>query len=271
MSTKVGFATGITPVPVAHEQTEYGRPKVIVALPAYNEGANIGRLLDGLDTSLRSMKFDYKIVVVDDGSKDNTLDVLKEYEKRLPLVIERHIVNQGLGATITDGLRVAARLATDDDVIITMDADGTHLPGLMPRMVQMIDEGRDVVIASRYQPGAQVHGVPVARRFMSWIASWIFRVVFPTHSVRDYTCGYRAYRGSIVAKAVTQYGDRFVEERGFQCMAEILLKIRALHAVFGEVPMILRYDLKEGKSKMRVARTVANTLKLLVQRRLRID
>jgi dolichol-phosphate mannosyltransferase len=149
-----------------------------------------------------------------------------------------------------------------------MDADDTHTPGLILRMVRHITEGCDVVIASRYQPGSRTIGVPWSRRLLSYGASILFRVVFPTPGVRDYTCGYRAYRADAIQDAVSHYGQDFLNQDGFQCMVDILLKLRTRHLIFGEVPFILRYDQKEGGTKMRVWRTVRQTLSLLVARRL---
>jgi dolichol-phosphate mannosyltransferase len=93
-----------------------------------------------------------------------------------------------------------------------------------------------------------------------------FRLLFPTPGVKDFTCGYRAYRASALQHAADQYGDKLFEFEGFQCMVDLLLKLRASGARFAEVPMILRYDLKRGASKMRVARTVARTLELAARR-----
>jgi dolichol-phosphate mannosyltransferase len=92
--------------------------------------------------------------------------------------------------------------------------------------------------------------------------------VFPIHGVRDYTCGFRAYRCRLLREAFRRYGDDFVDRRGFECMVDILLKLHRLGATFAEVPLTLRYDRKGGASKMRVARTVADTLRLMLRRRL---
>jgi dolichol-phosphate mannosyltransferase len=177
-------------------------------------------------------------------------------------------VNQGLGATIRDGLLLAVQVAGKNDVVITMDADETQTPALIPRMVGMLREGHEVVIASRYQPGARVFGLSPFRRLLSYAASWVFRILFPIEGVKDFTCGFRAYRASVLSAAVSRYGERFVEADGFQCMVDILLKLRNMDVIFGEAPMILRYDLKRGASKMRVARTIRQTLWLLIKRRL---
>jgi dolichol-phosphate mannosyltransferase len=262
----------MAPLPIRPGAQELEEPaksaKILVVIPAYNEEANIGALLDRIDTSMAESGVRYHVIVVDDGSRDRTFEILNDYSKRIPLTISRHPVNQGLGATIRNGLLQAAGMSAPGDIVVTMDADETHAPGLIPRMVQMVREGDDVVIASRYRPGARVVGVSLPRRLASYGASWLFRILFPTSGVRDYTSGFRAYRSEVLALAASKYGSRFVEGQGFQCMVDILLKLRKLNVVFGEAPMILRYDLKQGASKMRVARTIWNTLSLAVKRRL---
>ena len=173
-----------------------------------------------------------------------------------------------MGAAIRSGLLRAVDCAAGDDVIVTMDADDTHTPAAIAQMLALIDAGYDVVVASRYQPGSRVVGVPPLRRFMSDAASLLFRVVFPIKGVRDFTCGYRAYRSSVLRQAVERYRQEFINQDGFQCMVDILLKLSRMKLRFAEVPLILRYDKKEGKSKMKVFRTALRTLALLLKRRL---
>lgn len=242
--------------------------RILVVLPAYNEEANIGNLLRRIFETLTDEHFEFSIIVVDDGSSDRTQRILQEYGREFPLVIHRHERNQGLGAAIRDGLRQAAALASERDIVITMDADESHTPGLMIRMIRMIREGYDVVIASRYQRGSRVYGLSLGRRILSRAASVLMRVLFPTPGVSDYTCGYRAYRAEALQQAYGQYGESLVDQDGFQCMVDILLKLRKLPLIFGEVPLILRYDLKRGPSKMRLMETSVNTLRLLWRRKI---
>ena len=242
--------------------------RIIVVLPAYNEEANIASLLRNIFESLTEDNQGFSIIVVDDGSSDGTARILTEFSKEFPLYVERHEQNQGLGATLRDGLRRAADVAGERDIIITMDADESHTPGLMIRMIRMIREGHDVVIASRYQKGSRIYGLSLRRKIVSWLASILMRVVFPTPGISDYTCGYRAYRAAALKSAYTQYGDDLVDQDGFQCMVDVLLKLRRMPLIFGEVPMILRYDLKRGQSKMRMWKTAKSTLRLLWRRRI---
>jgi dolichol-phosphate mannosyltransferase len=244
------------------------RKALAIVLPAYNEERNLGPLLDSIRDAMAEAAVPYRVIVVDDGSVDQTAEAVASRESSMPLLLVRHPRNQGLGPTIRDGLRLATELAGDGDVIVTMDADQSHNPGLIPRLLQAIHEGHDVVIASRYRPGSRVCGLPAARILVSLGASWTFRILFPTAGVRDFTCGYRAYRAALLKTALATYGDRFIEAEGFHSMAEILLKLRRLHPIFGEVPFILRYDLKEGATKMRVGRTIRQTLALVLRSRL---
>lgn len=211
--------------------------------------------------------FDRLYVVVDDGSVDETQAVLRKYEQEIPLIILVHERNQGLGPTIRDALRKATDEANTGDIVVTMDADNTHLPGLIPSMVQKILEGHDVVIASRFRKGARVIGLSWFRKSLSIGASLIMRTVFPLKGVRDYTCGFRAYRSELLRKAFREYGDSFIDQKGFQSMSDILIKLRRLKPIAGEVPMILRYDLKKGYSSMKVGQTVFRTLGLILVRR----
>ncbi len=240
---------------------------VRIVLPAYNEAENLPGLLRALQETMEDNRLVYEVIVVDDGSKDETVAVAEAAARDVPLVLVRHPQNLGLGATIRDGLQAAVERANPRDVVITMDADDTHAPGLVVRMVRMIGEGYDVVIASRYRPESRTYGVPVLRRIMSRGASVLMRVLFPIRGVRDFTCGYRAYRADVLRRAVDHYRGEFVNQDGFQCMVDILLKLRPMHLIFGEVPLLLRYDRKGGQSKMEVGRTARNTLLLLAKRR----
>ncbi|MBS1871992.1 MAG: glycosyltransferase family 2 protein [Acidobacteria bacterium] len=239
-----------------------------IVLPIFNEELNLGPLFDRIDAALKKESLVYRIVAVDDGSTDRTAAVIESYMDHAPLQVVRHPVNQGLGVAIRSGLMEALRTAPADGIIVTMDADESHTPALIARMLEAIGDGYDVVIASRFQPGSETIGVPLHRRLLSVAASVVFRLLFPTPGVRDFTCGYRAYRASALATASKAYGDSLFEFEGFQCMVDLLLKLRATGARFTEAPSVLRYDLKQGQSKMRIVRTATRTLHLLIKRRL---
>lgn len=241
--------------------------KVLLALPAYNEQEALPELLERIGEAFADNRLPYEVVIVDDGSTDDTAQIVAQMSFQMPIHLVQHAVNQGLGTTIRDALREAVDRAGERDIIVTMDADNTHPPGLIDRMVRMIHEGCDVVIASRFESGGCAVGVPVERHLLSVGARLLFTLLFPTRGVRDYTSGFRAYRASVIRQGFADHGDQFVGETGFSCMADILLKLRQQGALFGEAPLRLRYDRKGGASKMQVFRTIWLTLKLLGRHR----
>jgi dolichol-phosphate mannosyltransferase len=241
---------------------------IFVVLPAYNEAQGLPSLLKKIQLVFAGNGRDYHVIVVDDASTDDTAEIASRATFQMPLTLVRHKVNQNLPGALRSGFIEATRLAVDGDVIVTMDGDDTHQPGSINRLLQMIEDGYDVATCSRFQPGSRVCGVPPLRVFMAWGARMMFKTIMPIPGVRDYTCGYRAYRTNVLKEAMDFYGDEFVSEAGFSCMADVLLKMRRFKFVFGEVPMLLRYDQKLGGSKMAVANTAIMSLKLLVKRRL---
>ena len=148
-----------------------------------------------------------------------------------------------------------------------MDADNTHPPEILGGMLAGIDAGHNLMIASRYRTGASVEGLSKFREFLSLGARLLFQCAFPIRGVRDYTCGYRLYSADVLKRAWARYGDTLINEQGFACMADLLLKLSTMGLNCGEVPLLLQYGAKQGESKMRVGRTIATTLKLMLLRR----
>jgi len=252
---------------VTRDEYPRSKRKIWVVLPAFNEEKDLGHLLERTDEAIAEFQLPFEIIIVDDGSTDGTLDVVDAWANRVPIRKVVHEDNLGLGATIRDGLKAACELANPKDVIVTLDADNSHTPELILRMVRLVREGNDVVIASRFRPESRVRGVPLGRRLLSWTAGIVFKILFPIHGVRDYTCGYRAYRAGALQQ-VTGDDPNFFDQEGFQVTVDILLKLRRnKDLVFGEAPLILRYDLKSGASKMDIGATLAGTLRLIVRRR----
>ena len=241
---------------------------LVIALPAYNEAETLPLLLNSIRQSMQENGIEYRAVVVDDGSTDGTAEAVLSLASEMPVTLVEHSENRGLGDAIRTGLLAALEGTDPRDIIVTMDSDNTHTPGLIARMVRGIREGNDVIIASRYRPGANIQGVPRYRRFLSFGARVVFGLIFPTPNVRDFTCGFRAYRAEVLSQAFELYGAQFVAQSGFSCMVDILLKLRRMGAIMAEVPLILRYDQKFGASKMMVFRTIGETLRLIVSRRI---
>ncbi len=246
--------------PVAGSASEPGaggarpasNPKLTVLMPAYNEERDLPGLLDRIERALSSWA-DYRVLIVDDGSRDRTPEIVRDAAARMPVELIQHPVNRGLGAALRTGLEAAAQ---GDGLVVTLDADNSQDPERIRAMVERIAEGFDVVIASRYQPGAQEIGVPLLRVFLSHLSSAMLRTLVRYPGVRDYTCGFRVYRVETLRRLIDHFGAGFLRENGFSCVLELMLNLRALRVRAAEVPLVLRYDLKEGASKMRILHTM---------------
>ncbi|SEQ80547.1 dolichol-phosphate mannosyltransferase [Lentzea xinjiangensis] len=238
---------------------------VHVVLPAYNEAAALPRLLRRIaDADLADR---ITVWVVDDGSSDGTGDCVAGV-RGLDVRLVRHPENLGLGQAVQTGLRAVLAEASPDDVAIVMDADDTHDPGVFPALLEQIAAGADVVICSRFVEGGDDSTAPRWRRLLSRGAAVVFGRVLRVAGVQDFTSGFRAYRVSLLRRAAAHWGERLVEERGFACMVELLMKLRHCAPVVREVPLRLRYDRKPGPSKLRLGRTLAQYLLLLMRDRL---
>lgn len=232
-------------------------------LPAYNEAQNLPALLADLD-ALATVR-PLRVLVIDDGSRDGTGEVAGSWGGPSRPVVVAHGENRGLGAALCTGVGAILDRCGMNDVIVTMDADGSHRPHQIPEMVEEIEKGADVVIASRYRRASRVAGVPPVRRLESLCARILLSALFPVEGVRDYTCGYRAYRADILRRAQGRYGPRWISSRGFAATAELLLTLRPLRPTVREIPIDLRYDLKRGASKMVPSRTVREYLAMIIR------
>lgn len=226
--------------------------KKLILLPAFNEAASLESLLVKIADEACSLDWDFLIIVGDDGSSDATAEILHRLRTSIPLEVVLHKINRGLGETSRDLFERAAELSGHGDVIIRMDGDDTHEPQYMAAMVAELEKGFDVVVASRFLPGGGQLGVSLYRALISRAANLFMKVFFPIQGLREYSCGYRAYRAELITRAIRVYGNNFIQLKGlgFTCTLEKIVKLKILGARFGEIPFVLRYDHKKSDTKM---------------------
>jgi len=234
---------------------------IIILLPAYNEASGIERLLGRIGEVLNHEE--YRVVAVNDGSTDGTKEIIAECTQWQPITLLNHRVNLGLGRAMETGILYTCSHFKDNDILVTMDADNTHDPLMIKQMVQKLDDGADVVIGSRFVKKSGEIGVPLYRRLLSRAVKILLRVTFPGVKVRDYTSGYRVYRVRLLKKVLKVHRP-LVKSRGFGVMAELLLKLSCLKPVVVEVPLVLHYNHKTGKSKIKILSTVIEYGKMIV-------
>ena len=144
---------------MVHKDYKNDYKSIVLVLPVFNEGKSIYDLLCSVSESISS---DIQVIVVDDKSTDDSLMWVKKFleeNNKLKVEVISHKKNIGLGGAINSGLNYCLN-NLNFKVLVTMDGDNTHNPLLIPKMVNEIDAGKDVVIASRYRKGALVLGIP---------------------------------------------------------------------------------------------------------------
>lgn len=240
--------------------------KVYVLLPVYNEGESIHNLLEIFDNFFKSLcTINHEIIIVNDFSSDDSENwILGAKNKYLNLNINyiKHENNKGLQGSLSTGFSCLKDIS-ENDILISMDGDNTHNPFLIREMIDKINEGADIVIASRYCEQSRISGLSRSRTFLSIGARYLYSLMWNIPGVKDYTCGFRAYKGWLVRKTLYHYGENFIQEKGFTATAEVLQKMSTFKPVIVEVPMILKYSNKLQTSNMRILKTIKLTLQML--------
>lgn len=236
-----------------------------VMLPCYNEEKDLAKLLTSWlleREDLAKEGYGLKVTVIDDASKDRTPEIARDFMAREGEVIDliSHEKNLNLGGGVNTAIEAFNRDQKPGDLLCIMDGDNTQDPKYIHSMVEKIEEGYDVCIASRYCKGSKVEGVPSHRLFLSDGAKVYYQLVLGIPGVKDYTCGYRVYTYEIIKKCREVYGPRPIKNTSFACMMEVLYLLSKLGGRIGEVPFTLRYDHKEGTSKMNVFKTMKDSL-----------
>jgi dolichol-phosphate mannosyltransferase len=232
------------------------KPKIFIVVPAYNEEEGLPRVLDEITSVLDKDGYERLFIVVNDGSKDRTQEIAEEYATRLPVEIIRHPTNLNVGAVFRDGLTRAAELAGPDDILLTTEGDNTCEPSIFTDMIRYIRKGADAVAATRYDKGGRIEGFPPMRRLYSWGINTMLRVMYPIKGISDYSIFMRAYRADLIQRSIAHYGQDWIESVGFVANAEILIKARVFKPRCASAPMLYRYGVKAGGSKLNVKKTI---------------
>lgn len=212
----------------------------VVVLPTYNEAENIERFL----RTVRKAAPDTDVLVVDDGSPDGTGPIAERLGDELGRVEVMHRPGKsGLGSAYRDGFAQVLGGGAYD-VIISMDADMSHDPERIPEFIQLLNDGADLVIGSRYVRGGGTTDWPVHRQMLSKWGNVYTRTILGVPS-RDCTSGYRAYR----AEALAGIDPTSTSAEGYAFLTELVRRLAAQGGTIVESPIIFR-DRTKGKSKM---------------------
>jgi dolichol-phosphate mannosyltransferase len=220
-----------------------------VVIPMYNEAENAESTLKRVGEALASFQGSYEIVAIDDGSIDNTSQVLNRLAQENGRIrVVSYEKNRGRGIALRTGFK-----ASKGEIIVSIDADLSYDPHYIPEIFSTLKAERDidVVLASPYMPGGGVQDVPFLRLWISRLGNRVLRFAMPNR-IYTSTCIFRGYRRRVLDSLE-------LESEGKEVHLEILSKIIALGYRVKEMPAILK-GRKKGRSKFKLKKTAVSHL-----------
>jgi len=220
-----------------------------IVIPMFNEAENVESTLERVEEAMASFEGTYEIIVVNDGSVDNTLEILKRLESQNEKMrVVSHSKNIGRGTALRKGFQ-----NSKGEIVVSIDADLSYDPRYILDLFDtlMTEQEIDLVLASPYMPGGSVQNVPAFRVWISRLGNKILQLAMPN---RIYTSTgiFRAYRKMVLDSLE-------LESDGKEIHLEILSKAMALSYRVKEVPVILR-GRKKGRSKFKFKKTAVSHL-----------
>lgn len=209
-----------------------------IVIPAYDEAGNLYRTLKDIADYFKGKNFDYEVIIVDDGSRDNTIQTALSAKPLLKsFFLLENGRNYGKGYSVKKGV-----LSAGGDIILFMDADNSTRIDQIEKLLNAINQGSDVAIASRDADGAEIIvSQPLHRRILGDIyiglSNWILGV-----KIKDYNCGFKLYTRS-AAKLL--FGKSIRNDWSFD--SELILLISKFKLKLSEVPVKWQDNPKTSK------------------------
>jgi dolichol-phosphate mannosyltransferase len=215
--------------------------KTFVVIATYNEKENIAKLLRDI---LNLAFADLEVIVVDDNSPDGTATIVENEFIGGPVSLIVRKDARGYGSAHIAGFLQAINRGAE--IVISMDADFSHQPKIIPEMIKEIEAGYDVVVGSRRIAGGQIVGWGITRKLASQTAMVLTRLILGIKT-RDVTTGFRAYR----VKALSGLDLLSIKSNGYSFLEELIYRCEKNHLKIKEVPIVFN-DRQLGKSKFSI-------------------
>jgi len=222
---------------------------IYVCIPSFDEGPTIGLLLWKIRKVFQEFPREYQLFVADDGSTDQSAEILEPYLKILPLTVVRHSVRQGYARSVEELLHLALE-RTDRpkrDSAIIMQADFSHGPQFLPDFVRRLDSGADMVVGEATLSGEPSRG----RRLVRQWAPFLLRRAVRVPGVTDTVSGFVAFRLMTLKNAIRQPGAVLLTSEGWAANAELIGRAAQYARRIETVPVVERHDLRARESRVR--------------------
>ncbi len=233
---------------------------IYICIPARDESRTVGVLLWRIRETMAELGRDYHVLVLDDGSSDDTAALLKRYERVLPLTVLAHDRPRGYGRGVERLLKEAANRVRypKRDAVVVMQADFTDPPEHLAKLVRTLEGGADVVASVPSGAAPAPWPVRAALRLARFVLG---RRGAPSDAGR--LCGFRLYRAKVVTAAFeAAAGHRLLARDGWAANAELLAKLAPFARRVAVAPMEPRYDMRSRRSRVRPIAVAGELLRL---------
>lgn len=220
-----------------------------ICIPSYNEASTVGLLLWRLRRVMQEFAREYEIVVYNDGSTDGTADTLKSYEEVLPLSVLNGERQLGYGRALDALVRYVAQKTKYPrrDGLITMQADFTDRPEVLPELMKRFEGGADIVVAERQVTS----GWPGPARVLQRVAPFVTRPFLQILDVKDPFGTLRCYRITVLRDLLKESGDApIVGSDGWSANVELLVRASHFARRVESVACSPRYELRPRASRV---------------------
>lgn len=218
---------------------------------------------------MQNSKRDFEIICCLDGTTDASVELLEAFAKFHPVKILPLKNERGLGRAYKRIFLDVIENSTNEDLVISLDADNTHNPEQISEMLQHFTvHNLDVIVASRFCDKSIMAEFPLYRQFISKFTSILLQNLFCVKTfdgkkLQDFTSGYRIYKVEKLKKLFALQKNNFIREPEFTYTCELLIKLSRINCRIDEIPISYDYGQKIGKSKLRLLRNLYRLLILL--------
>jgi glycosyltransferase involved in cell wall biosynthesis len=228
---------------------------IYVCIPSYNEAPTVGLLLWKVRQVFAGFPREYQLLVLDDGSTDQTAEVLEPYTRVLPLTVIRHSERRGYAVSVEALLRRAVELTDRPkrDAAILMHADFTHNTQTIPDLVRRIESGADLVVAQAKLEGEPARGQQWLRRH----APLLLRGIVSVPGVVDLVSGFSIIRLVVLRNAIRSQAGRLLVTDGWAANAELYWRAARYARRIEAVTSVERHDLRSRPTRVRPWETAA--------------
>lgn len=230
---------------------------IFVITPIFNEKENIPRLIKSFQKITEKFESKFNFIIVDDGSTDGTIKEIERLKDNLNLEVLDYGCNRGPGYAFATGFEYLANKITQNDIVVTMEGDNTSRIEILRLMIERLKREKvDCVLASPYAYGGGITNTGFLRTFLSHAANTFIKEMLGIRGIHTMSSFFRVYDAKLIIKLQEVYQSRILMMNGFESMIELLKKIILLEASISEMSMNLDTSLRQGKSKMKIIKTI---------------